>query len=131
MPCFLVRRRLLRALAAAGLLLLSTTLQIAAQEVRRFEINLKSGELPREQRTVRVKQGEPVELRWTSDRPVTLHLHGYDIELAVKPGEPATMTFAAKISGRFSVSTVIGEPGKSRRAAHLHGARALYLEVHP
>ena len=36
--------------------------------------------------TVRVKEGDDVELRWTSDRPVTLHLHGYEIDAKVAAG---------------------------------------------
>jgi hypothetical protein len=100
-----------------------------AQELRRFDLALNGGELPREQRTLRVKQNESVELRWTSDKPIVLHLHGYDIELSVKPDEPASMTFVAKIAGRFALSSVT-DSGKGR-AAHTHGPRVLYLEVHP
>ena len=73
--------------------------------------------------TLRVKRGERVELRWKSDRPIALHLHGYDIERSAAPQAPAVMAFEAKIAGRFPVSE------------HTHGAghhRAiLYLEVLP
>jgi len=31
-------------------------------------------------------------LRWTSDRPMVLHLHGYDIEFKVDPQQPATIS---------------------------------------
>jgi len=99
----------------------------AAQETRRFDLELKAGELAPQWRTLRVKQGDAVELRWTSERPVHLHLHGYDVELAVKPGEPAMMAFKAAAAGRFGLTTVRdgGERG------HQHGARVLYLEVYP
>jgi hypothetical protein len=102
---------------------------VHAEDVRHFDLDLKAGELPRDQRTLRVKQDEAVELRWTSDRPLKLHLHGYDLELAVKPGEPAVMAFKAKIAGRFSLASVA--EAEKGRAAHQHGPRVLYLEVHP
>jgi hypothetical protein len=97
-----------------------------AQEVRRFDLALKAGELPKDQRTIRVKQGEAVELRWSSDQPVRLHLHGYDMEIAVKPGEPTVAAIKARIAGRFSVEKLQDKPG-----GHQHGGKVLYLEVHP
>jgi hypothetical protein len=97
-----------------------------AQDVRRFDLALKAGELPKEQRTIKVKQGEAVELRFSSDRPMRLHLHGYDIEIAVKPGEPTVTALNARIAGRFSVEKLQDKP-----SGHQHGGKVLYLEVHP
>ena len=102
----------------------------SAQEARRFDLAMTAGTVAPEWRTLRVKQGDAVELRWTSERPVQLHLHGYDLELTVKPGEPAVMSFKAALAGRFGLSTVRDEPGGGGRS-HQHGARVLYLEVHP
>lgn len=99
-----------------------------AQEVRRFELALKAGELPKEQRTIQVKQGDAVELRWTSDKSVRLHLHGYDIEVAVQPGEPTVMALQARIAGRFSVDKLDDNSGAG---GHRHGGKVLYFEVHP
>lgn len=95
--------------------------------MRRFDLALKAGDLPKEQRTIKVKQGDSIELRWNSDQPLRLHLHGYDIELAVKPGEPAVMSFKGNVAGRFSVEKLKDE-GKG---GHQHGGKVLYLEVHP
>jgi hypothetical protein len=97
-----------------------------AQDVRRFDLALKAGELPKEQRTIKIKQGDSVELRWSSDQPVRLHLHGYDMEIAVKPGEPTVTALKARIAGRFSVEKLQDKPG-----GHQHGGKVLYLEVHP
>jgi ferric-dicitrate binding protein FerR (iron transport regulator) len=97
-----------------------------AQDVRRFDLALKAGALPKEQRTIQVKQGEAVELRWTSDQPIRLHLHGYDVEIAVKPGEPTVTALNARIAGRFSVDKLQDKPG-----GHQHGGKVLYFEVHP
>lgn len=87
-----------------------------------FEVALVKGRAA-EVDTLRVKRGERVELRWSSDRAIVLHLHGYDIERKAAPQAPAVMAFEARLAGRFPVSE------------HSHGAgrhRAiLYLEVHP
>jgi hypothetical protein len=101
----------------------------SAQATRRFDLELKAAEVAPQWRTLRVKQGDAVELRWTSDRPLRLHLHGYDIELRVRPGEPAVMAFKAAEAGRFGLTTVREGDGNTR--GHQHGGRVLYLEVHP
>lgn len=101
-----------------------------AQEVRRFDLGITAGAVAPEWRILRVKQGDAVELRWTAERPVKLHLHGYDLEVEVKAGEPALMVFNAAMAGRFPLSTVTAEAGSGGRG-HRHGARVLYLEVYP
>jgi hypothetical protein len=103
------------AFAAAGVL------AQAAPSV--FELSLVDGRVRTASDTLRVRKGEPVELRWSSDRPTVLHLHGYDIERKVLPQSPAVMSFTADIAGRFPVS----EHGRGGR----HGRAVVYLEVHP
>lgn|SRR5688500_14182908 len=93
---------------------------VAAAEPAVFELTVVAG--PSSQ-TLKVKRGERVELRWKSERRVTLHLHGYDLERTVAPQAPAVMAFKADIAGRFPVS----EHGHGGR----HGRTVLYLEVHP
>ena len=51
-------------------------------------------------RLIRVKQGDAVKLRWTTDRPIVLHLHGYDIETKVEPGAVAEMAFDGPRHGK-------------------------------
>jgi hypothetical protein len=70
-----------------------------------------------------VRKGESVQLRWSSDRRIVLHLHAYDIERTVAPGAPAAMDFKADIAGRFPIT-------EHRHDARHHRA-VLYLEVHP
>lgn len=74
---------------------------------------------------IRITEGDVLELRWMSDEVVELHLHGYDIELRVRPGEPATMVIEADVTGRFPITSHgWGDGG--------HGHDALtYLEVYP
>ena len=73
--------------------------------------------------TLKVQQGDDLELRWSSDKPMELHLHGYDIEVKVSPQAPAVMSFKANIPGRFPVEPHGQGPG--------HHRPVLYLEVHP
>jgi len=112
------RRAFLLGLAAAPLLAAAT-----GPPSKTFELPIAKGRLDAAQETIRVKKGDKVELRWTSDRRIALHLHGYDIETTVTPGTPAVMAFQARIAGRFPVSE------------HGHGSRherpVLYLEVLP
>lgn len=95
----------------------------AAAEQRVIELAIRGGALPEGQRVIRVQQGQEVILRWTADRALTIHLHGYDIEKKVAPQAPATMQFPARATGRFPIE--IHGPG--------HGEEKTigYLEVHP
>jgi hypothetical protein len=52
---------------------------------------------------VSVTEGNHVNLQITSDHPIELHLHGYDLEKEVEPGEPAELAFDATITGRFAI----------------------------
>jgi hypothetical protein len=102
--------------------LAGTLLAGAAAEPRAFELEIKGGRLPPNQRVVRVQQGDEVTLRWTSDQALALHLHGYDIEAKVSPAAPAEMRFAARATGRFPVE-IHGAGGQHATIGH--------LEVHP
>jgi hypothetical protein len=108
-----------KTLLAAALLYAAAA---AAQASKVFDLALAGGKLAGAQ-TLRVSRGDAVELRWSSDRRIALHLHGYDVERTVAPGAPAVMAFKADIAGRFPVS----EHAHRGR----HGHTVLYLEVHP
>lgn len=69
-----------------------------------------------------MRQGETVELHWSSDRDAILHLHGYGLETRVSPGGEAVMSFKARAAGRFPVETHDAE-GRHRAV--------VYVEVHP
>jgi hypothetical protein len=99
-----------------------TDLAAAQPAAKVFELLLVKGRVTGEE-TLRVKRGERVELRWKSDRPIELHLHGYDLEAKAAPQAPATMAFDAKIAGRFPVTEHTHGPG--------HHRAIVYLEVHP
>ncbi|MCZ0979122.1 hypothetical protein O1L60_07970 [Streptomyces diastatochromogenes] len=54
---------------------------------------------------IELKKGERLTLRVTSDRADTLHVHGYDRELPLPPGTPATLTLTVDRTGLFEVET--------------------------
>jgi len=93
----------------------------ARADSRLFELALKGGQLPESQRLVRVTQGDEVTLKWTTDRPYTLHVHGYDLEAQLAPQAPIELKFTARATGRFPME--IHGPGTERTIGH--------LEVHP
>jgi hypothetical protein len=93
-----------------------------------FDLKVEKGRVAPSMRLVRVKQGDAVKLRWTSDRPIVLHLHGYDIETKVEPGAVAEMAFAARATGRFPVE----EHKPDAKGGHSHGEAPLVrIEVRP
>jgi len=101
--------------------------QAQAPEVA-FDLKIEKGRVAERMQLVRVRQGDAVRLRWTSDRPIVLHLHGYDIETKVLPGLVAEMVFTARATGRFPVE----EHRSDARGNHSHGEAPLVrLEVRP
>ena len=97
------------------------TIGVACAETRLFELTLKGGQLPENQRLVRVTQGDEVTLKWTTDRAYTLHIHGYELEAKLTPQAPVELKFTARATGRFPME--IHGPGTERTVGH--------LEVHP
>jgi hypothetical protein len=94
-----------------------------------LDLGIEQGRVRQDMRVVRVKQGDAVKLRWTTDRPIVLHLHGYDIELKVEPGRVTEMTFIARAAGRFPVEE---HRPAGTQGAHAHGEAALVrIEVRP
>jgi hypothetical protein len=97
-----------------------------AAEAKRFELTIAGRALVSGNETLQVVEGDAVELVWRSDEDVTLHLHGYDIELEVTAGTPAVMVLTAAASGRFPVSS------HGFGGGHDDSERVLaYLEVYP
>lgn len=93
-----------------------------------FDLKVENGKLPQSMRLIRVKQGDAVKLRWTTDRTIVVHLHGYDIEKKVEPGAVSEMTFEARATGRFPVE----EHKPNAKSGHSHGEAPLVrIEVRP
>jgi hypothetical protein len=94
--------------------------------VRRIELVISERTVQREEKTIRVTQGESLELVWQSDETAELHLHGYDISFEVSPEVPAIVTFETHATGRFPITS----HGFGGEQGHGHEA-LLYIEVYP
>lgn len=68
-----------------------------------FAFVVRDGKLVSGPAALQVQQGERVRLSIESNADDELHLHGYDLKLSIKAGEPATLDFAASRSGRFGL----------------------------
>jgi len=108
-------------LAVLTLALPVASAAIAAERV--FDLTIAHGRLTAGEDTIRVKQGDNIVLRWHSDRPIVLHLHGYEIETRVVPGAVAETHFEARATGRFPIHVHAGQAQSEMVLA--------YLEVYP
>jgi hypothetical protein len=114
--------------ALALLLIIAGSGAVAAAELT-FDINIERGRVPDTMRLIRVSEGDVVRLRWTSDQPLVLHLHGYDIEKRIAPGAVTEFAFTAYATGRFPIH--IHEQGAGA-SGHAHEDRSLAtVEVYP
>jgi heme/copper-type cytochrome/quinol oxidase subunit 2 len=71
-----------------------------AQE-QTFEIAISGGTMNPEE--ISVEEGDQVNLRISADEPLEFHVHGYDLEEEVEPGQPAELSFDATTTGRFEI----------------------------
>jgi hypothetical protein len=119
--------RRLRASMLALSLSGALTVTADAAEVT-YALTIANGRLPENMRLIRVKQNDVVKLEWRTDKPLTVHLHGYDIEQELKPGAVTDMTFTARATGRFTVEPHIG---RTPSGGHAHGDVLATIEVYP
>ena len=90
-----------------------------------IEVRIENRKVVAPSEAIRITEGDVVELRWTSDEAVELHLHGYDLKTQVRPDEAATMVVEAYAAGRFPITSHgWGEGGQGHDAL-------TYLEVYP
>lgn len=113
--------------ALAPFVLVLALTAVNAAEVT-FVLRIESGRVTETMRRIRVKQNDVVTLKWSADRPMSVHLHGYDLEQKIAPGAVSEMTFTARAAGRFTV-----EPHLANQSSggHAHGDVLVTIEVHP
>jgi hypothetical protein len=70
-----------------------------------IEISLKDGKVTPSGDRVALPKGTVLRLRITSDRQDELHVHGYDIGIAVKPGGTVTRDITLDKVGRFEIES--------------------------
>ncbi|MER7464902.1 hypothetical protein [Streptomyces sp. NPDC097981] len=76
-----------------------------AQADRTVAITVRDGKVAPAPGRTELRRGESLALRVTSDRADTLHVHGYDKELALPAGQEATLVLTADRTGLFEVET--------------------------
>jgi hypothetical protein len=116
-----------RAFVLALSLVGAMTVVAGAAEVT-YVLTVANGRVPDNMRLIRVKQNDVVKLQWRTDKPMSVHLHGYDIEQEIKPGAVADMTFTARATGRFTIEPHVG---KAQAGGHAHGDILVTIEVYP
>ena len=120
---------LVSARCALALLLIAAGSAGAPAAELTYDIEIEHGRVPDTMRLIRVNEGDVVKLRWTSDQPLVLHLHGYDIERRITPGIVTEMTFAAYATGRFPIHLHAQGAGAG---GHAHeDAPLATIEVYP
>jgi hypothetical protein len=115
-------RRLISVTAIATLL---GAMPCYSAGTKTFDVEIVNGAVVGS-RSARVIQGDTVILRWKSDKPLELHLHGYDVTTQVGPAQPVEMKLQARATGRFPVEIHT----KGARNGHAHKA-LFHLEVYP
>ncbi|MFD3678936.1 hypothetical protein [Streptomyces sp. NPDC058613] len=79
--------------------------QTHGQADRTVTITVRDGKVSPAPARTELKRGERLALRVTSDRADTLHVHGYDKELALPAGQEATLVLTVDRTGLFEVET--------------------------
>ena len=66
-----------------------------------FDLALREGTMAPDE--VQVEEGDHLTLRLTSEEPLQVHIHGYDLQRELVPGKPVTLSFEADLTGRFEI----------------------------
>ena len=75
-----------------------------------FRLTVHGGALQGETE-LEARQGDQVTFEATTDAAGAVHLHGYDLTLAVPPGAPASLTFEARATGAYAIAFHPAGPG--------------------
>ena len=103
--------------------LLVTVIGKVLAEDRVLELAIHNAESPAKPPVLSVLQNDRVVVRLTSDKPLHVHLHGYEIESDVVPNVVTSLRFTATVTGRFPIEIHSDQPRKPRPLA--------YVEVRP
>ena len=72
-------------------------------------IRIRGGEVVGGPAEIKAKKGDTVVIVVSADAPDDIHLHGYDIEKKVAPGQPARFRFKANLEGEFEIESHVAE----------------------
>jgi len=84
-----------------------------------LQIDIKEGRVVSGTALLRAHEGDEITIRIVSDRRDEVHLHGYDLQAQMGPGDTAVVAFTASRTGRF---------GLEAHRSHLELAT---LEIYP
>lgn len=98
-------RRVLACLVAALLLLSGACSSTTASGPVTINVTIANGKVSPSGATYDVSKGSTVTINVTSDSADTIHVHGYEIEKDVVPGQPLVITFTADQTGRYEIET--------------------------
>jgi hypothetical protein len=76
-----------------------------------IDVHIANGKITPVPGAVEAKKGDHIDLKVTSDEADEVHVHGYDIEKPLVPGQTTEIQFDATQQGRFEVET--HESGKT------------------
>jgi plastocyanin len=68
-------------------------------------VTIAGGKVSPSGATIPAKVGDRIKITATSDAHDAIHVHGYDKEIEVHSGTPATLTFTADQKGTFEIET--------------------------
>jgi heme/copper-type cytochrome/quinol oxidase subunit 2 len=94
-----IRVLLLALLVVAGCSSGTTGTSTAPADPLVLELSANEGSPQR----VEAVQGQAIELTVTSDKPVEIHVHGFDVLGEADAGKPAVLEFTADRTGTFDV----------------------------
>ena len=80
-----------------------------AQNQEFHRVKIEGGKVVGGPADIKVHKGEHVRIVVSSDAHDDIHLHGYDIEKPVEPGQPAQFNFIANIEGIFEMESHVAE----------------------
>ena len=94
-----------------------------------IQLSIRNGELVAPSDVIKVTQGTELTLIIASDKPLTLHLHGYDIVQTIIPGNPQPMVVKTFATGRYPIKV---HSHAHEQQDHIDDEHTLgYLEVYP
>jgi hypothetical protein len=70
-----------------------------------INVTVANGKVTPSGATIKAKAGQTVLVTAVSDAPDEVHIHGYDKELPLTPGKPASVKFTADMKGTFEIET--------------------------
>ena len=92
-------------------------------ETLTFEVTIRDGSTASPP-VLRARKGDSIVINWTTDVPLVIHIHPYQVEQEMTPDKPATMDLLASISGRFPIEAHFATSAPRHKVV-------AYLEVLP